>query len=149
MGLMQLHPPIVHFVVVLPAVALVFEIFAYAKKDRTYNDMAAVTVIVMVFFVVGAYVSGKAAGSEAYILLSKEGQKALLDHKTLGTYLMISSVFMAILKIFISKMNRKALKILFILFLLVYVGATLKQGRDGGDLVYRYAANVKCPDKGL
>ncbi|WP_200763754.1 DUF2231 domain-containing protein [Nitrosophilus alvini] len=146
MELMQLHPPIVHFAVVLPIVALVFELLALVKKNKIYSDISTVTLIVTVFFVVAAFITGKAAGSEAYILLSKEGQEELLEHKALGTYLMIASIFMVILKIAVSKMNRKALNILFIAFLFVYVGATLKQGKDGGELVYEYAANVECPE---
>jgi len=83
------------------------------------------------------------AGKEAFDALTQAGQAELKAHKLLGTYLVLASAVVVVFKLLSAMIQRGMMKALFLLVLIVFVGGILKQGKDGGELVYKYGANVE------
>ncbi len=142
------HPPIVHFAVVLPIVTTILYLIFLKTKNGSVFKMAEYFAYASAIFVVLAWYTGGHDGKLAYEALfmnSDEGVEELKEHKNLGT--MLAIFFVAIAVMF--KMSQlKPNKYLFwvIAASLLFGSATiLKQGKDGGELVYEYAANVKLP----
>jgi hypothetical protein len=92
---------------------------------------------------VAAYFTGVTDGKEAWDLLSQTGQAELKEHKLLGTYLMMASGAVLVFKLLSAMIQRGLMKALFMLILILFVIGILKQGKDGGELVYKYGANVE------
>lgn len=140
----HLHPAIVHFAVSLPIIILLIEIFNLFPK-RKIIDVVTVGLLGMLLFVlVGVYISGVTDGKEAFELLDSNAQEALKSHKILGTYIILFGfILVALFKILSVVTNKIYYKILYILILTVFVVATLKQGKDGGELVDKHGVNVQ------
>lgn len=143
------HPPIVHFAVVLPIVTTILYLIFLKTKNGNVFKMAEYFAYASAIFVVLAWYTGGHDGKLAYEALfmnSDEGVEELKEHKSLGT--MLAIFFVAIAVMF--KMSQlKPNKYLFWIIgaSLLFGSATiLKQGKDGGELVYEYAANVELPE---
>jgi len=88
-----------------------------------------------------AYFTGTVDGKEAYSLLVSEGQAELKEHKLLGVYLVYASIVMIVLKLLFMAFSKTVARLFFIVLLIGFIAVTLKQGKDGGELVYEYGAN--------
>ncbi|BCD67764.1 DUF2231 domain-containing protein [Nitratiruptor sp. YY09-18] len=140
----HLHPPIVHFAIALPVIALLLEISNIFLKRRCIGVISSLLLLLALFIYFAAFLTGKTDGKEAFSLLSEQGQAELKEHKLLGIYLVYGIGLVFILKLIISAINKMAAKIFFVVMLALFVGFVLKQGKDGGELVYTYGANVKA-----
>jgi uncharacterized membrane protein len=82
-----LHPPIVHFAIVLPVVILLLEFVNLFMKKRAISvvSLSLLTLLVIVLF--GAFFTGKVDGSEAWSGMTGDAKALLKEHKLLGTYL--------------------------------------------------------------
>ena len=143
------HPPLVHFAIVLPIMIVLLELVNIIvktgetpeePKGRGVSTLSFLLILAMVVIFGAAYVSGSVDGKAAWDALGTEGQAALKDHKLLGTYLVYGSLVLLVFK-FISLAGAKS-RVLFLLLALVFATGTLKQGKEGGELVYEYGANV-------
>jgi uncharacterized membrane protein len=138
-----LHPPIDHFLIALPVVVLLIEVINVLLKRRVLSGLSLFLIILSVFAALGAYLTGVTDGSEAAPLLGDEAKKELLEHKLLGTYLMLFSGVLFLFKV-ISMLSSKAIyKVVYIALLIVFVAGLFKQGEEGGELVYEYGLNVE------
>jgi len=137
-----LHPAIVHFVIVLPIIILLLEFYNLFARKKTVGGFSFILIILTVVAFAGAYFTGLVDGKEAGSLLSAEGKKELLSHKLLGTYLLIGSAVLLFFKL-LSLTGKKLFKFLFFFVLIGFIVATLKQGKEGGELVYEHGANVE------
>lgn len=138
-----MHPPIAHFIIALPVIVLLLEIINLFAKKRAIGVVSFFLLILTVVAAVAAYLTGSVDGKEAWDLLSQAGQTELKAHKNLGTYLMLASGIVLIFKLLSSMINRGLMKLLFLLVLIVFVAGILKQGKEGGELVYTHGANVQ------
>jgi uncharacterized membrane protein len=138
-----MHPPIVHFVVALPIVVLLLEFINVFTKKRTIGVISFLLLILVSITAIVAYLTGTVDGKEAYPLLSEVAQSELKEHKLLGTYLMLSSVLVLVFKLLSSLISRGLMKALYILILVLFIAGILKQGKEGGKLVYTYGVNVE------
>lgn len=136
------HPVIVHFAIVLPALILLIELFNILFKRRALSVTSLLLIITAVLVYGAAYFSGKTDGSEAYPLLSSEGQELLKTHKLLGGYLVYAMLLPLAMKLIAMSIGRTWGKGLLIVSLALVIGFIVKQGKDGGELVYTYGANV-------
>ena len=144
-GSIPLHPAIVHFAIVLPILVLVFQGLFLFTKEVTYSKISFVLAIVTALFLIGAWYSGgilQDAKGSIYPLLSEHGKKELGEHANLGLILAISMSVLAILKVLATKLQKQILEVVFLIGLVVFIGANLKQGKDGGELVYENGAGV-------
>lgn len=138
----MLHPAVAHFAVSLPILSLLLGI-AYLYKPSEL--MAKISTRFMVFaaiFLVVAFFTGKEDGSEAYILLSSEGQELLKHHKEFGLYLTIGMGVTALVKFFGCFKKIFMAELLAVIMVAVVSAAVLYQGKMGGELTFTYGANV-------
>jgi uncharacterized membrane protein len=145
------HPPLVHFAIVLPIMIVLLEIVNIIvkmgatpeePKGRGVSALSFLLVLAMVVIFSVAYLSGSVDGKAAWDSLSQAGQSELKEHKLIGTYLVYGSVALLLFKLF-SFVGAKA-RVLFLLLAIAFAAGTLKQGKDGGELVYKYGANVEA-----
>jgi len=138
-----LHPPVDHFIIALPIVVLMLEIINLFAKKKAIGVVSFFLIILTVVAAVAAYFTGSVDGKEAWDLLSQAGQADLKEHKLLGTYLMLASAVVLLFKLLSAMIQRGLMKGLFLLILIIFVAGILKQGKEGGELVYKYGANVE------
>ncbi len=136
-----MHPPLVHFAIVIPVFILILEIINIFMRRRglTVTTFVFFTLLIVIFF--AAFVTGKTDGSEAWDMLTKAGQADLKEHKLIGIYLLIASVVVVFLKLFAMALRTWWMKLLYLLVLIGFVGAVLYQGKEGGELVFKHGAN--------
>ena len=140
-----LHPAIVHFAIVLPILVLIFQGLFLYTKELTYSKISFVLAIVTALFLIGAWYSGgilQDAKGSIYPLLSEHGKEELSEHANLGFILAIAMSVLAILKVLASKLQKQILEIVFLIGVVIFIGANLQQGKDGGELVYEYGAGI-------
>ncbi|MDM5271164.1 hypothetical protein PGH07_03155 [Sulfurovum sp. zt1-1] len=138
-----LHPPVDHFAIALPIVVLLIEFINLFVKKRSFSVLSFFLVIATVVLAISAYLTGSVDGKEAYPLLNEMGQGELKAHKLLGTYLMLASGIVLLFKLGSMLFSNGLVKAFYILVLAVFVAGVLKQGEDGGELVYEFGANVE------
>lgn len=138
-----MHPPIAHFIIALPIIVLLLEIINLFAKKRAIGVVSFLLIILTAVAAVAAYFTGTVDGKEAWDFLSQAGQSELKEHKLFGTYLMLASGVLLLFKLLSAMIQRGLMKALFLLILIVFVAGILKQGNEGGELVYKYGANVK------
>ncbi len=139
-----LHSPVVHFAIALPVIALLLELINLFAKKRCIGFISGFLIFLAAIVYFAAFVTGKVDGKEAYALLSPEGKEELLEHKKLGIYLVYAIGALFIVKLIVIAIRNVWGKLFFILLLAGFVAAALKQGKDGGELVFEYGANVKA-----
>lgn len=137
-----LHPVVVHFAIAIPIIVLVLELFNLYFKRRALNVITVSFLIVLIVIYVGLYITGTTDGKEAYPLLLDAGKEELKEHKLLGIYLVYASLLPVIFKSISLLVMNKWAKIIYLVVLLTFIGISLKQGKDGGELVYEHGANV-------
>ncbi|RRS31134.1 MAG: hypothetical protein P794_04830 [Epsilonproteobacteria bacterium (ex Lamellibrachia satsuma)] len=138
-----LHPPIDHFLVALPVIVLLLELVNLVLKKRAIGITSFFLLLLTVVAAVAAYFTGSTDGKEAFPLLSEAAQGKLKAHKLLGTYLVMLSVVVLVFKLLSAMIKRGLMKALYLLLLVLFVAGILKQGKDGGELVYKYGVNVE------
>ncbi len=136
------HPPIDHFVIAIPVLVLLIEIINIFAKKRAIGTISFVLLVIGMVAAVGAYLTGLHDGSEVFDALTQAGQSELKEHKLLGTYLMLASAVVVVFKLLSAMIKRGLMKATYLLVLIVFVAGLFKQGHDGGELVYKYGANV-------
>lgn len=137
-----IHPMVDHFAIVLPIVILLLEFYNLFAKRKSIGGFSFLLIILMIVVFAVAYLTGSVDGKETYDLLSPEGQVALKEHKNLGTYLVFASVVVLFFKL-LAMTGKSSLKFVFFLVLIGFAAVTLKQGKEGGELVFKYGANVE------
>ena len=139
-----IHPAIVHFAISLPIILLLIEFINLIMKRKALS-VTTVTLIILIGLVfLGAFLTGRADGSEAFALLSPDAQKELKFHKLLGIYLVYSTAVVLLFKIVSMTVKKIWAKILYFLILIAFIALTLFQGKEGGELVYQHGVNVKA-----
>jgi uncharacterized membrane protein len=137
-----LHPVAVHFAIAIPIIVLILELFNLYFKRRALNVITVSFLLVLIVIYAGLYITGTTDGSEAFPLLTDAGKDELKEHKLLGIYLVYASLLPVIFKSISLLVMNKWAKIIYLVVLLLFIGVNLKQGKDGGELVYEHGANV-------
>jgi uncharacterized membrane protein len=138
-----MHPAIVHFAVAIPVVILLLEIYNLAAKRRTISAFSLFLLILVATAMFGAYLTGSVDGKATWDILSSDGQGDLKAHKLFGAYLVYGSLVLVVLKLLVMAIRKTAGRIFFILILGGFIALTLFQGKEGGELVYKYGANIE------
>jgi len=138
-----MHPPVDHFIIALPIIILFLEFINLFAKKRAIGVVSFLLIVLTVIAAVAAYLTGSVDGKEAYPLLSEAAQGELKEHKLLGTYLMLASAVVLVFKLLSAMVDRGIMKVIYLFILILFVAGILKQGKEGGELVYKYGANVK------
>ena len=138
-----MHPPADHFAVAIPVLVLFIEIVNLFAKKRAIGFISFFLLLIGAVAAVAAYLTGLHDGQEAFDALTQAGQEELKEHRILGTYLMLASGVVVVFKLLSAMIRRGLMKATYLLVLIVFVAGILKQGKDGGELVYEYGANVE------
>ncbi len=136
-----LHPPLVHFAIVLPVVILLLELVNLFMRKRAVSVVSLSLLTLLVIILFGAFFTGKVDGSEAWSAMTGDAKEVLKEHKLLGIYLAYASLVLLFLK-FLNVTKSGALKVLYMLALVGFVFATLHQGKEGGELVFKHGTNI-------
>ena len=140
-----LHPAIVHFIIAIPIVIFLLELYNLGVKRRSISVFSLFLLIIVAIVMFGAYLTGGVDGQAAIDAgFSSEGIKELKEHKLLGTYLVYASLGLLVFKLLFMAIGKTFGRILFILILGGFIAVTLNQGKEGGELVYKYGANVEA-----
>ena len=136
-----IHPAIVHFVIAIPIVILLLELYNLGVKRRSISVFSLILVLIVAVAMFAAYLTGSVDGKAAWDALGAEGQTELKEHKLLGIYLVYASLGLVLFKLLFMAIGKTFGRILFILILGGFIAVTLNQGKEGGELVYKYGAN--------
>lgn len=139
-----LHPVTVHFAVALPVILLLVEIINLFMKRRALNVTSSILIILIGLIFFAAFLTGKTDGKEAFSMLSDAGKEELGEHKLLGIYLVYATGVLLLFKIISLLVKKVWGKAVYLLLLIAFIVLTFLQGKDGGELVYEYGANVKA-----
>lgn len=140
----MLHPALAHFAISLPIISLVLGLIYLYKPSELMSKISTRFLVLAAIFTIAAYFTGKNDAQEVFSTLSSDAQGLLKEHAQLGLYLAIGMVVAAILKTFGCLKNIFKLELLAVVILLVLSGATLFQGKMGGQLTFEYGAHVKA-----
>ena len=138
-----LHPSIDHFVIALPVVILLLELMNLVMRKKAVGGVSFFLIILTVIAAVGAYFTGLVDGKEVYPALTEAAKEAFDEHKLLGTYLMLASGVVLLFKLLAMITGKGIIKGLYILILIAFVLGIFEQGKEGGELVYKYGMNVE------
>jgi len=144
-----LHSPVVHFAVAIPVIIILLEFFNIFFRKRSLSVFSLFLTLLLAVIMIGAYYTGVADGQEAYDALINAGKEELKNHKELGILLVYASLVLVVLKLFFMLFKGAVSRVLFLFITLAFTGVVLKQGHDGGELVYEYGANNKALQKVL
>ncbi len=139
-----LHPAIVHFAIAIPIVVVLLEFINLFFKKRALSVFSLFLILVIAVIMAGAYFTGLTDGKEAFSALSSAGQAELKEHKLLGVYIVYGSLALVVLKLLFMLFSNIIARLFFLFILIGFTAVTLKQGHDGGDLVYKYGANSQA-----
>jgi uncharacterized membrane protein len=138
-----LHPPVDHFAIALPVVVLLLELINLVAKKRALSVLSLFFIVLTVVAVFAAYLTGSVDGKETFSMLSEAGQAELKEHKLLGTYLLLASGLLLIVKLLSMLFSKALAQLVYLLLLVLFVIGILYQGNEGGELVYEHGANVE------
>ncbi len=137
------HPIFVHFAIAIPIIVLLIELVNLKAKKPAVSITSLFLLTLAIVVYAGAFFTGKADGTEAFALLGPEAKEELKFHKLLGTYLVYGTGVLFLLKLGAMAIRMQWARTLFIFMLTIFIAILLKQGKDGGELVYEYGVNVK------
>lgn len=138
------HPIFVHFAIAIPVIVFLLEVANIKARNRAVSVTSLFLMTLGLLVYAGAFFSGKADGSHAYDALSAAAQEELGFHKLLGTYLVYAMGILFLLKLLAMLVKKPWARDFFLAMLLIFIGVTFKQAKDGGELVYEYGVNVKA-----
>jgi len=137
-----LHPPLVHFAIAIPVLIVIAEILNLVINGKGVKIITSFMMFLLIIILFGAYLTGTTDGKTA-IDSGFNAVSELKEHKLLGIYLFYGSIFIFVLKLLSLLINRAGYKLFYILVLFGFLAGIIHQGKEGGELVYKYGANVK------
>jgi len=137
-----LHPALAHFAIAIPVLIVIAEILNLFINGKGVKIISSIFMFLLIAIFFGMYLTGvhdgKVAMDSGFGALDE-----LKEHKLLGIYLFYASIFVFVLKLISLGVNKTAFKIFYILVLIGFLAGVIHQGKEGGELVYKYGANVK------
>jgi uncharacterized membrane protein len=136
-----LHPTVVHCAIAIPVVIILLEFINLFFRKRALSVFSLFLILIVATVMAGTYFTGVTDGKETMSLLSEVGKAELKEHKLLGIYLVYGSLALIVLKLLFMALSGIISRLFFVLILIGFTAVTLKQGHEGGNLVYKYGAN--------
>ena len=142
------HPAIVHFALVLPAMALLFQVLSLGNRHSTgYRSASNFLFFFGAIAVILATLTGRLAGPDVAPLLTGEGKELFNEHMEMGYQLAIFYVVLLVLKTLSIFIKSTIFRGIMALLMVAGVAGLFIQAQHGGELVYKYAAGVELPDE--
>jgi len=138
-----IHPIFVHFAIAIPVIVLLIELINI-KANKTAVSITSLFLLTLLMVVyAGSFFTGKADGLEALSSLSLEAKEELKEHKLLGIYMVYATSILFLFKVLAMLIKQNWLRNIFLILLVLFTATAFKEGKDGGELVYKYGVNVK------
>jgi len=137
-----IHPAVVHFAIVLPVIVLLIELCNTLFKKRALSVTSLMLLLLASGVLFIAYLTGGVDGKKAYDLLSSDAQSILKEHKQIGIYLVYGTGVVIFFKLLSMMTKSGFIRLLYVLVLMGFIAISLYQGKEGGELVYKYGSNV-------
>lgn len=137
-----IHPAVAHFIIAIPVLILLLELLNLFMGKKAIGGVNFFLLVLVVITSAGAYLTGLVDGKEASTLLTEGAKEELLEHKLLGTWLMLASVVVLLFKLLSVITQNGVIKTFYMIVLIGFTAGILKQGKEGGELVYEYGLNV-------
>ncbi|ADC90186.1 conserved hypothetical protein [Thermocrinis albus DSM 14484] len=138
----KIHPPVVHFAIVLPILLFLIEVYKLLRGEEK-GGVSLLVSLLMVISVASAALTGWVVHERIESLpITAEAEAVLHLHERLGITLFVFSLLVLTLKVMSLKISRRFFSLLYILGLLLLSGGVLYQGYLGGRLVYQYSVGV-------
>jgi len=141
------HPAVVHFALVLPALALLFHLMALFSHNNSYRKASNLLFFLGAISVLLAALTGRLAGPDVAPLLSGEGRTLFNEHLETGYKLGLFYLLLILLKFISIFAKNKIFRGLMAILMIAGVAGLFSQAQHGGELVYKYAAGVELPDE--
>lgn len=145
----MLHPPITHFAVVLPIISLIIGLAYLYKPSELMSKISCRFMVFAAIFITAAFFTGKSDGSDVFLFLSGDGQELLKEHKNIGLYLVIAMVITAAINLYGWYKKVFKLEIISVILVALIAVGVLYQGNMGGEITYKYGANVENHSDGM
>jgi uncharacterized membrane protein len=138
----HLHAIVIHFPIALLIIGFLTELVSLFLIKPFFKQMAFYLLLLGTFGTVVSYLSGDAAGE------GMEGGslgRAIELHEEAATIALWLTITTAVfyLLVFIFKYNRKWVRVVGVLLFACVVGAIVRTGYLGGQLVYKHGAGVE------
>ena len=138
-----IHPALAHFAIAIPVLIVIAEILNLFINGKGVKIISSIFMFLLIAIFFGMYLTGvhdgKVAMDSGFGALDE-----LKEHKLLGIYLFYASIFVFVLKLISLGVNKTGFKVFYILVLIGFLAGVIHQGKEGGELVYKYGANVKA-----
>jgi uncharacterized membrane protein len=138
------HPLAVHFAIALPLVIVLLEFINLFARRKLLGSVSFIFMILFSITVFGAYITGVTDSKLLMDSVSEEILPIYQQHRVDGIYLVYGSIVLIAIKLLSVVVRKMGVRILFILFLLVYGAILLNVALRGTDLIYKYG--VVCPN---
>ena len=138
----MLHPALAHFAISLPIISLVLGLIYLYKPNELMSKISTRFLVLAAIFTIAAYFTGKNDAQEVWSTLSSDAKSLLSQHADLGLYLAIGMGAAALVKVFGCHKQIFKLELVAVVLLLVLSGATIFQGKMGGQLTFEHGAHV-------
>ncbi len=142
-GIEFYHPYVVHFAIVLPIIALLFQWLNVLNSDKGYMHVSNILFYTGILFIFLAFITGKAAAPDVKPLLSIDGQNFFDKHKAVGTYIALLYLTSMLLKFLTIGIKKAWLRHVTTAFTIISFLALLYGAKLGHDLVFQYGAGVE------
>jgi len=134
----MMHPCVVHFAIALPFVILLLEIVNLFVKKRTVGIISFVFALLSSATMIASSMTGHIDAE-----LSTYAQNVIESHKVLGEYLVIISLAVVLFKIFSVVIRTGIVKAIYLMILIIFILAIVKEARSGNELVYKNGVNIQ------
>ncbi len=141
------HPFVVHFVVALPIIVLLIELFNLAFKSRAIGAINTFLIFLLVIAMGVAIITGDGDSKRALDLMNPDTKAILMEHKRIAVLAFYFVGLLLILKLLNAIFQRASLKIIYLIILIFSIVIICNAGKVGGELVYKYGVNVKVETK--
>ncbi len=133
-----IHPFVIHFAIALPVVIIILEFINLFARRKLLGFISFFFMVLFSVVLLGAYLTGT---TDAKLLSSLGGEalETLKQHKMEGIYLFYASLVLIVIKLLSVMVRKVGVKILFILFLLVFSAVLANVALKGTKLVYKYS----------
>jgi len=140
----MLHPPLVHFAVVIPVLVLLFEVVNIFLNSKSIKIITSTLLFLTIALLFGAYLTGTTDGKLAIDSGTFNAIDELKEHKLLGMYLFYASIGIFIFKLLSLFINKTGFRVFYVLLLVGFVSSVLAFVVASTDKLSEYPASLKA-----
>jgi uncharacterized membrane protein len=141
------HPFVIHLVISLPIIIIILEFINLFARRKL---LGSISFFFMILFSITLFVSYLSGVSDANLIkdsLDEATKTVLQQHKMEGIYIVYGSLLLLFIKLLSVVVRKLGIKLLFLLFLMVFTSILANVAIKGTKLVYKYGVASKLIEK--